>query len=95
MYLSMREWKFMRFEKSKRKGKKYDAILLNNATKREIRMPFGQLGMEHYQDKTGLNLYPQLIHSDKVRRRLFKTRFAHLFKDGYYSSIYFSNKFLW
>jgi len=32
-----KDYKFLRFEKSKRKGKKYDAILQNKQTKREVR----------------------------------------------------------
>ena len=37
----MDEYKLIGFDKSKRKNKKYDAILLNKQTKKTIRIPFG------------------------------------------------------
>ena len=51
------EYKFLRFEKSKRKGKKYDAVLQNKETKREVRVPFGAIGYQQWKDSTGLGLY--------------------------------------
>lgn len=95
MYLSQHDYTFLRFEKATAKDKKYNAVLQNNKTKREKRIPFGCSFMENYQDKTGLNLYPQLIHGDPVRRKAFQSRFHHLLKDGYYSAAYYSYYYLW
>jgi hypothetical protein len=95
MYLSKRDYTFVRFQKSKKAKKMYDAVLMNNSTKKEKKLSFGQNDMGNYQDKTGLNLYPKLIHGDPVRRKAFKARFAHYLKDDYYSSAYYSYYFLW
>jgi len=73
----------------------YNAILLNKETGREIRVPFGDNAMENYRDKTGLNLYPHLIHGDKNRRRLFRARHSGYLRDGYYSPSWFSFYILW
>ena len=95
MYLSKGEYKLLGFEKSSRTGKKYDAILEHKETKKKRRMPFGDSSMENYRDITGLNLYPNLIHNDKKRRRLFRSRHKGYLRDGYWSPSYFSYYFLW
>ena len=95
MYLDKKDYTFLRFEKSKVKGKMYSAILLNKSTKKEKTLSFGQNNMGNYRDATGLNLYPKLIHNDPVRRKAFQSRFKHLLKEGFYSSLYFSYHYLW
>ena len=94
-YYKKTEYKLLGFEKSTRKNKMYSAILENKKTKRKIRVHFGHNTMENYQDKTGLNLYPHLIHGDKERRRLYRARHKVYLKDGYYSSGFFSYNYLW
>jgi hypothetical protein len=88
------DYKFLRFEKSHLKTKKYNAVLLNKKTKTERRIPFGQRGYEQYKDTTGLGLYSKVNHLDKNRRRLYRIR-----HDGEqfnkYSSGYFSYYYLW
>jgi hypothetical protein len=88
------DYKFLRFEKSHLKMKKYNAVLLNKKTKKERRVPFGQRGYEQYNDTTGLGLYTKVNHLDKNRRRLYRIR-----HDGEqfnkYSSGYFSYYYLW
>ena len=94
-YLSKQEWKLLGFEKSKRVGKMYDALLQNKETKKIKRLPFGSSSHKNYRDITGLNLYPHLIHNDKNRRKLFRARMKHNLREGYWSSSYFSYFFLW
>ena len=84
-------YKLLRFEKSKVRGKKYDAILTDGY--RIKRIPFGALNYEQYEDKA-LGLYSYLNHYDKKRRQLYKARHANDL-NHLYSSGYFSNKYLW
>lgn len=89
------QYKFLKFEKSKRAGKKYDAILKNKTTGREVRVPFGALGYQHYKDKA-LGLYSNLNHLDKKRRASYQSRHSG---EGNisrkYSPGYFAYRFLW
>lgn len=94
-YYSRSEYKLKGYEKSNTKGKMYDALLQRNRDKKIIRVPFGHNKMQNYQDKTGLNEYPQLIHGDKQRRKMFRARHRGYLKEGYYSPSYFSYYILW
>ena len=95
MYYSNKVYKLQNFRKSKTKKKKYDAILLNKETGRTVAVPFGDTRYENYHDKTGLNLYPHLLHGDKVRRRAYRARHAKDLRKGFFSPGYFSYCFLW
>lgn len=86
--------KFLRFEVSKTKNKKYDAILLNEETKREKRVPFGDKRYEQYKDSTGLGKYSHKDHLDKERRKAYHQRHASD-KGKKYSAGYFAAKYLW
>lgn len=57
------------FKKSTRKGKKYMVI-----TPKGKKIHFGALGYQHYKDTTGLNLYSNLNHLDKSRRKNYLSR---------------------
>jgi len=82
------------FQKSNRKDKMYAAILQHKKLEKFTKVHFGDPNMENYQDKTGLNMYPKLIHGDKKRRKNFRKR--HKKNAQYkYSSAYFSYKYLW
>jgi hypothetical protein len=94
-YYSKRNYSLQGFEKSTAKGKMYNALLKNKKTKRIIRVPFGSTTYENYKDTTGLNLYPQLIHGDKQRRKQFISRMLGFVKEGYYSPGFFSMHYLW
>lgn len=100
MYYSHADYKFLRFEKSKKEGKKYSAVLANKATGREVHVPFGDKNYEHYKDTTGLGLYSNLNHLDSKRRTAYRIRHAkdgdakHP-KEGYYSPGYFAMRYLW
>ena len=93
-YYKKTDYKLLGFEKSNRANKQYNALLQRKTDNKIIRVPFGSK-MENYQDKTGLNLYPHLIHGNKERRRLYRARHKVYLKDGYYSPSFFSIKFLW
>ena len=93
-YYSKEEYKLIKYEKSKVKGKQYAAILENNKTKKKVRVNFGSM-MENYRDLTGLNLYPHLIHGDLKRRKSFRARMKGFIKEGYYSPSFFSYHILW
>jgi hypothetical protein len=90
-----KDYKFVRFEKSKTEGKKYDAIIQNRETGREKRIPFGASSYEQYKDSTGLGLYSHKDHLDKKRRDRYKARHKVYYKPNQYSPAYFSWRFLW
>lgn len=95
---SRKEYSFKRFEKSKRKGKKYDAVLKNKETGREVRIPFGDKNLGQFRD-TALGLYSKKDTNDKNKRRQFRSRFSGLKQkadfNNYYSPLYFSWTRLW
>lgn len=87
------DYKFIKFEKSKQKNKKYNAILYNYKTKRFKRVPFGDIRYEQFRDKTGLGLYSHLNHLDEKRKKKYYNR--HGKKATKFSSKWFSHKYLW
>jgi len=95
VYYSKKEHKILGYEKSHRAGKMYNAMLLKKGSSKLIKVPFGDNKMGNYQDKTGLNLYPKLIHNDKKRRKAFRDRHKGYLKEGYYSPSWFSYYILW
>jgi len=79
---------------SEKKGKKYDAILMNKKTNKIKRVPFGDIRYQQYKDATPLKLYKHLDTDDKQRRRIY--RFRHAGEDkNKFSSGYFALKYLW
>jgi hypothetical protein len=96
---SRKEYKFVKFEKSTNPKKKYDAILENKETGRQVRVRFGDRNLPQFKDTTGLGLYRKKDTNDKNKRRQFRARFSATkqrqdFKN-YYSPMYFSWNFLW
>lgn len=85
---------FIEFKKSTTKNKKYDAILMNKKTNKLKKISFGDKRYPHYNDKTGLNLYPKLNSLDKQKRKMYLLRHAGEDKNMF-SSGYFAIKFLW
>lgn len=63
--------------------------------KGQIYLPFGSSKHENYQDKTGLNLYPHLIHGDEKRRQAYRARAKGKIKPGFWSPSYMSYYYLW
>lgn len=95
VYYSKSEYELEGFRKSKTQNKMYDAILKSKRNSREIKVPFGDSTMENFHDKTGLNLYPRLVHGDEKRRKAFRARHKGYLKEGFYSPSYFSFFYLW
>ena len=95
VYLSMEDYKLLGFRKSQKQYKKYDAILKNINNDKIKYMPFGDNRYENFRDLTGLDLYPEKIHNDNKRRKLYKSRHRHFLKSGFYSPAFFSFFFLW
>lgn len=84
--------KGIKFRKSTKKCRKYDAILSDGTI-----VPFGDINNKHYHDNV-LGLYSNLDHNDKKRRELFRLRFKKLYEKNYNnpkSSIYYSWNYLW
>lgn len=94
-YYPMSKYKFVKFQKSTNKKKKYDAILENKKTGKTVKVPFGASSYEQYKDKTGLGLYSNKDHNDPQRRKNYKSRHQGFIKKGQYSPGYFSMKYLW
>jgi len=95
MPYEMSKYALQGFQKSAKQNKKYDAILKNKETGRIVKVGFGDNRYENYADKTGLNLYSNLLHGDKERRRLYRLRHQKDIKDGIYSPGYFAYYYLW
>lgn len=93
-YYSMNEYNLKGYEKAKAKGKMYNGLLERKTDGKIIKVPFGSM-MQNFQDKTGLNLYPQLIHGDEQRRKNYRSRAKGRVKDGFYSPSWFSYNILW
>ena len=94
-YYSMKNHKLLGFRKSTRKGKMYDGLIMKYPSGKLIKVPFGSKDYENFSDKTGLNLYPNLIHGDKERQKRYKARHLRWIRKGYFSPSYFSMKYLW
>ena len=93
-FFDKKDYKLVGFEKSNQKNKMYNAVLMSKKGTYK-RIPFGDKRCENFRDKTGLNLYPQLIHNDKNRRENYRKRHKGYLKEGYYSLGYFSFYYLW
>ena len=87
-------FRHIRFERSRTRGKKYDAIIEDKVTKRQIRIPFGDVNYEHFFDSTGLKLYSRLDHNDPKRRAAYKAR-HELTRHKKYSASWYADNFLW
>ena len=99
MVILKSNYKFIGFEISHLKNKKYNAILKNKENHKLKKIPFGDKRYEQYEDKTNLQAYKKLNHYDKERRRLYKIRHNYHYKKSIqnkiYSPSYFSMKYLW
>ena len=78
----------VRFEVSRRKGKKYDAILPDGR-----RVPFGASDYAQLKDTTPLKAYKHLDHGDSKRRASYFAR--HGRDSEKHSAKYFAHKYLW
>lgn len=87
-------FRHIRFERSKKKGAKYDAIIEDKVTRRQQRVPFGSIIHEHYRDSTGLKLYSRLDHNDPKRRANYKARHEKT-RHKKFSASWYADTFLW
>jgi hypothetical protein len=87
-------FRHIRFERSRTKGKKYDAIIEDKVTKRQQRVPFGDVNYQHYKDSTGLKLYSRLDHNDPKRRANYKARHEKT-RHKKFSASWYADTFLW
>ena len=94
-YFPKTEFSLKKFQKSNRKNKKYDAVLINKINNKFVNVPFGDSRYEQYKDNTGLKLYSSKDHGDKKRRDSYKSRHSKDVREGYYSPGYFSLNYLW
>lgn len=95
VYYSIKQYKLVGFARSNTKHKQYDALLEDRRTKKIIIIPFGDSRYQNFADRTGLNLYPELIHGDWLRRKSYRQRHKGYLKKGYYSPGWFSWHYLW
>jgi hypothetical protein len=95
MKYSKANYDLMRFERSRRANKKYDAVLRNIQTNREVRVPFGDNRYEQYKDNTGVGIYSHLDHNDLDRRRRYWERHRRDIDMDNYTAGNFSLKYLW
>ena len=90
-------YSFVGFEPSRRKNKKYDAILMNRDTGKNVRVPFGDSRYEQFRDNTGLGLFSHMDHGDNIRKRNYWDRHRREINDGIdnYTAGSFALKYLW
>ena len=62
----------VKFFKSNRKDKKYRVEFVFKDKVHKVN--FGQLGFQHFKDRTPLKLYKSLDHNDKDRRERYRKR---------------------
>ena len=86
-------FKLIKFQVSTTRGKKYDAIIEDQKTKKQKRIPFGALGYQQYQDKA-LGVYSALNHNDLKRRANYRKRHAGNMNVKW-SPGWFSANYLW
>ena len=87
-------FRLLKFEKSKVRHKKYNAVLIDITTRREQRVPFGDNRYSQYFDSTPLKLYSKLNHNDNKRKKNYLARHAKTLTKKF-SPSYFSAKYLW
>ena len=90
-----KDYKFIKFEKSNAKGKKYTAYIKNKKNDKIIKIHFGSSAHEHFKDSTGLGAWSKKDHMDPERRRRYRARHAVYLNKDEYSPAYFSWQYLW
>lgn len=95
MFLPMSDYEFVRFEKSTRPKKKYDAFFTNLKTGRIKKLSFGDPAYQQFKDTTGLGLYSHLDHGDKYRKMAYHKRHLKDIEPEMWSPGYLSMRYLW
>lgn len=91
----MDKWSLKGFIPSQRKHKKYAAVLINDRSKKEVSLHFGDDRYEQYKDSTGLGKFSHLDHGDKTRRESYRSRHKGRVKPKMFSPGYFALQYLW
>ena len=91
----VKDYDIIKFRRSDTKGKKYDAVIQHKKTDKKYIIPFGSNTHQQYKDSTGLGLYSNLDHEDKLRRASYRLRHRVFYKPNYYSPAYMSWNYLW
>ena len=68
----------VKFEKSKRKHKKYTAYIKNRKTKKIRKLHFGDNRYQQYKDRTPLKIYKKQNHGSQKRMRNYFSRHSGL-----------------
>jgi hypothetical protein len=99
--------RILKFEKSKRDGKKYTVVVEDRVTKKTRVIHFGGLGYQQYKDRTPLKLYAKDNHKTRNRMRNYFNRHSgtplrgeaikkEIDKSGgYYNAKILSHIYLW
>jgi hypothetical protein len=99
--------RIVKFEKSKKNGKKYTAYIENRKTKKIRKLNFGAIGYQQYKDKTPLKIYATINHLDRKRRSNYFSRHSGTpirtqaikkeinKSNGLYNPKILSHKYLW
>ena len=97
VYYSMDSYRLQGFRRSRRKHKKYDALLKkkNGGVDEVVAVPFGDERYQQYRDQVPLRLFSNLDHLDEQRRKRYHQRHKGFVRDGYFSPGHFSLKYLW
>lgn len=95
VYYPKSKYRLLRFERSRHKHKKYDAILKKNGSHSVERVPFGDSEMQQYRDSTGIGRFSSKDHLDNTRRKRYRSRHRAFIKKGFFSPGYFSWRYLW
>jgi len=90
-----KEYSFIKFEQSHLKNKKYNAVLVNGKTGRQVKVPFGDSRYQQFKDSTGLGLYSHLDHGDKARRAAYRLRHNKDRDPENYTPGNYALKYLW
>lgn len=93
-YYPSKDYTLVRYEKSHLSNKKYNAVLRNKATGREVRVPFGDRAYGQYRDRVPLKLYSSMDHGDEARRANYRSRHSSDINKEY-SPSWFSLHMLW
>lgn len=91
----IKDYKFIKFEKSKVKNKKYTAYIKNKSNDKIYKINFGDSRYEHYKDNTGSGFWSSKDHNDKERRKRYRARHLTYLNKNEYSPAYFSWFYLW
>ena len=98
-YYSKKDYKLIGFRKSLKRLSKYDAILENKTTKKNVIVSFGGIKTNgspysQFKDRVPLKLYSKYDHNDEERRNRYLKRHSNDINLPF-SKSWFSKEYLW